>query len=245
MGRYRSPSTSRNSTIGWFVGSSTRTPTTLTSRTLYLRRSRLGGSSFLERYTHPCPDRAPTTRPTRWFSTVPPAGERRPPVRVGAGRRSAPGRFAVGLRTGHEHQPELTDLHLVAVAESRRLDPFPVDVGAVQAAHVPDGKGAAVAVKLGVAAGDGDVVEEDVAIRMPAAGGQVVVQQEPRPGVWPAPNDQQGHPRGNRPGHPARCDVGVRPLQDVVQRTHVHRGRDVEWGELVVWARHRNTSRSA
>src|SRR5690606_33115953 len=54
-----SPSTSRNSTIGWFVGSSTRTPTTLTSRTLYLRRSRLSGSSFLERYTHPGPDCAP------------------------------------------------------------------------------------------------------------------------------------------------------------------------------------------
>src|SRR5690606_32655985 len=101
------------------------------------------------RAAKPTTGREPIDAPAKRSSAVPPAGERRPPVRVGAGRRSAPGRFAVGLRTGHEHQPELTDLHLVAVAESRRLDPFPVDVGAVQAAHVPDGKGAAVAVKLG------------------------------------------------------------------------------------------------
>src|SRR4051812_23925525 len=34
IGRYRSPSTSRSSTIGWLLGSSTRTPTTLSSRTV-------------------------------------------------------------------------------------------------------------------------------------------------------------------------------------------------------------------
>src|SRR4051812_48800139 len=37
IGRYRSPSTSRRSTIGWLLGSSTRTPTTLSSRTVRLR----------------------------------------------------------------------------------------------------------------------------------------------------------------------------------------------------------------
>jgi hypothetical protein len=33
IGRYRSPSTSLSRTIGWLLGSSTRTPTTLSSRT--------------------------------------------------------------------------------------------------------------------------------------------------------------------------------------------------------------------
>src|SRR6266498_1757060 len=37
IGRYRSPSTSLSRTIGWLLGSSTRTPTTLSSRTARLR----------------------------------------------------------------------------------------------------------------------------------------------------------------------------------------------------------------
>ena len=41
---------------------------------------------------------------------------------------------------GDEHQPELADLHLVAVAQRGRLDPLPVDVRAVEAAHVAHGE---------------------------------------------------------------------------------------------------------
>src|SRR5262245_61281193 len=45
----------------------------------------------------------------------------------------------VGARSGDEDQAELADLHLVAVGEGGRLDPLPVHIGAVEAAHVPDG----------------------------------------------------------------------------------------------------------
>src|SRR4051794_25032875 len=94
-----------------------------------------------------------------------------------AGTRGASPRAAVPLmrsalvrpRSREEHQPELADLHLVAAAEGRRLHPLPVDVGAVEAAHVPDGEEAALAVELGVAPRHGDVVEEDVTVGVPAA----------------------------------------------------------------------------
>src|SRR3954468_2780914 len=67
----------------------------------------------------------------------------------------------VGARSCHEDEAELADLDLVAVAEGGRLDPFAVHVRAVEAADVADGEGAALAVELGVPAGDGHVVEED------------------------------------------------------------------------------------
>ena len=43
-------------------------------------------------------------------------------------------------RAGDEHQPELADLHLVAVAQGGRLDPLAVDVRAVEAADVAHGE---------------------------------------------------------------------------------------------------------
>src|SRR5947209_58972 len=70
----------------------------------------------------------------------------------------------VGPRSCHEHQPELADLDLVAVAQGGGLDALAVDVGAVEAADVADGERAALAVELGVAPGHGHVVEEDVAV---------------------------------------------------------------------------------
>src|SRR5688500_3094160 len=43
-----------------------------------------------------------------------------------------------GLTTGVVDQAVLADLHLVAVRQLQLVDPVPVDVGAVQAAHVTD-----------------------------------------------------------------------------------------------------------
>ena len=85
--------------------------------------------------------------------------------------------------------------------QRRRLDPFAVDVGAVEAPDVADGERAAVAVELGVPAGDGHVVEEDVTVRVPAAGRHVVVEQEPGAGVRAAAHHQQRHARRQRAGH--------------------------------------------
>src|SRR5690606_5679621 len=84
-------------------------------------------------------------------------------------------RLVLRRRPGHEHQPELADLHLVTVAERRRLHPLPVDVGAVETADVPHRERAAVAVELRVPPRHRHVVQEDVAVGVPAAGGHVVV----------------------------------------------------------------------
>src|SRR3954463_4700714 len=72
--------------------------------------------------------------------------------------------LVLGSRTGDKHQSELADLDLVAVAEGRRLHPLAVDIGAVEAADVTHGEDAALAMELGMPPGDGDIVEEDVAV---------------------------------------------------------------------------------
>src|SRR5947209_10487100 len=61
-------------------------------------------------------------------------------------------------------EPVFADLDLVAVAEVRRVDPLPVDVGAVEAALVVEPPPVAVTREHGVLARDGDVVEEDPAL---------------------------------------------------------------------------------
>ena len=66
--------------------------------------------------------------------------------------------------SGEEHEAVLPDLHLVAVLELDPVDPVAVHVGAVEAAHVADRERLAAAVELRVAAGDRDVVEEDLAV---------------------------------------------------------------------------------
>ena len=58
----------------------------------------------------------------------------------------------------------LADLDLVAVGEPVRLDPAPVDVGAVERAEVVDVEAVAAADQQRVVAGDGDVVEEDAGV---------------------------------------------------------------------------------
>ena len=67
---------------------------------------------------------------------------------------------------GEEHQPVLPDLHLVTVGQrDARLDALTVDIGAVEASDVGDGEDAVgPAPELHVTAGDGHVVEEDVAL---------------------------------------------------------------------------------
>src|SRR5439155_2016939 len=91
-----------------------------------------------------------------------------------------------------EGQLELPDLQLVAVGELRLLDPLPVHVRPVQAPDVVDEELAVLAPELRVAPGDGDVVQEDVALRMPAGRGHVLVDQELRPRVRTSLHDEQG-----------------------------------------------------
>ena len=63
-------------------------------------------------------------------------------------------------RPGQEHQPELADLHLVAVGCTAESTGSPVDVGAVEAADVDNLEFAALGRNSACPAADGDVVEK-------------------------------------------------------------------------------------
>src|SRR5690242_20092627 len=80
-------------------------------------------------------------------------------------------------RAGEEDQAELADPDLVPVLQQRVVDPVAVHVGAVEAADVVDPERASLPVELDVPSGDGDVVEEDVALRMPTGADRIGVEQ--------------------------------------------------------------------
>jgi uncharacterized membrane protein len=66
-----------------------------------------------------------------------------------------------------------------------------VDIGAGEAADVDNPEFGVDAPELGVLVADGDVVGEDIAIRVTSGRRDGVVEQEPRPGVGPALHHQQ------------------------------------------------------
>src|SRR3984893_289987 len=117
------------------------------------------------------------------------------PTAAVSGRGS---RVRADVLAGQEQQAELADLDLVPARQLGFLDPLPVHVGAVEAAHVTDCEPGAVPVELGVPPGDGHVVEEDVAVRMAARGGQLAVQPEPAARVGTAHDQEQGDSRRPR-----------------------------------------------
>src|SRR5690606_15965102 len=96
------------------------------------------------------------------------------------------------LAAGEEHQPELADLHLVAVLQQHRpVDPVAVDVGAVEAADVADREALRTAAELRVPTGHGHVIEEDLALGVAAGVDLLGVEQEPAAGARTALDDQQ------------------------------------------------------
>src|ERR1700750_2383490 len=132
-----------------------------------------------------------------------------PAAAVGGRRRRA----RAEVLTGQEQQPELADLDLVPAGQLGLLDPLPVHVGAIQAAHVAHGEPGTVPVELGVPPGYGHVVEEDVAVRMAARGGQLAVEPEPAAGVGPAHDQEHGTARRQRA---ERLRVRVQVVAEVV-----------------------------
>src|SRR3546814_19906237 len=94
--------------------------------------------------------------------------------------------YRVSTPARYEQRRERDDLGLVAIRESRVLDPLPVEVRAVERADV----GQAVAVvglaDLGVPAGHGDVVEEDDAVGVAPRGHDRLVEGEAGAGVGAA-----------------------------------------------------------
>src|SRR5215475_4917048 len=134
-------------------------------------------------------------------------------VILGAPAAAIGGRCRAEVLTGQEQQPELADLDLVPADQLGLLDPLPVHVGAVQAAHVAHGEPGTVPVELGVPPGHGHVVEEDVAVRMAARGGQLAVEPEPDARIRSLHDDLQGTARRQRA---ERRRVGVQVLAEVV-----------------------------
>src|SRR5581483_3951766 len=122
-------------------------------------------------------------------------------------------RVRADVLTGQEQHPELADLHLVAAGQLGLLDPLPVHVRAVEAAHVADGEPGAGPVELGVPARDGHVVEEDVAVGVTARGGQLAVQTEPAARVRSAHDQEQ---RASRRQRAERRGVREKILAEVV-----------------------------
>src|SRR6266567_8411469 len=104
----------------------------------------------------------------------------------GTPRCGAGGGAGRGAR--EEDQLELADLDLVAAGQGRGIDPLAVHEGAIEAAAVLQGEGAVLAPDLGVPAGHGDVVQEDVARWVAPARHDVLVEEELGPGVRPPPD---------------------------------------------------------
>jgi hypothetical protein len=80
----------------------------------------------------------------------------------------------------------LADLDLVAVDQHRGVDQFMIDVSAVEAVQVDEPELSVLQPKLDVVAADGGVVEEDVAVRMPARRCDGLIEQVLGTGVGAA-----------------------------------------------------------
>src|SRR5207247_3005702 len=89
-------------------------------------------------------------------------------------------------------QLELADLQLVTGRQLGVLDPLAIEVRAVQAAQVANEELPVATPHLGVTTRHRDVVEEDVALGMPARGGHVLVDEERRARVRPTLHYQEG-----------------------------------------------------
>ena len=95
-----------------------------------------------------------------------------------------------------EHEHEAADLEVGEVVQRRGVDPLVVDVGAVERPDVGHLVAAVDPAHRGVAAGHGDVVEEDVGVGVAPEGGDLAVEHEAAAGVGPAPHDQHAHALG-------------------------------------------------
>src|ERR1700742_3589913 len=112
-------------------------------------------------------------------------------LRASAHRLAARTAVVVTLRPGEKYQAELADLDLVTIGQHRGVHGLAIDVGAIEAADVDDLELAALQPELRVAAADGDVVEEDIAVWVPTRRRGGLVEQEPRPRVWPTLDDEK------------------------------------------------------
>jgi hypothetical protein len=112
------------------------------------------------------------------------------------------------LGPAKEHQPELPHPNLVAVGQHSRMDRLPVDVRAVEAAHIDDPEFTSFAADFGMATADGYVVEDDVAVEMAPCCCDRLIQPKSVTGVGSAPNNEHGG-AGRHPLKSGHAVLGV------------------------------------
>ena len=91
-------------------------------------------------------------------------------LRTQRGRDNYPRPAGWNLLGGDEDQTELTDLNLVTDLEDLCVTWLAVNVGAIEGSDVDDLELTIVGTELSVAAGDGDVIEEDVCLWVASRG---------------------------------------------------------------------------
>src|SRR6476660_10596932 len=98
----------------------------------------------------------------------------------------------------------LANRDLGAVDQHRGVDRFMIDVRVVEAVEVDEQELSVLQPKLDVVAANGDVIEEDVAVRMPARRCDGLIEQELGNRRWgrasrvAGPSDSAGRPRSKR-----------------------------------------------
>lgn len=91
-----------------------------------------------------------------------------------------------------QHQPELSNLNLVAAGQHSRIDQLAVDVGAVETANVDDLQFTSSQTEFSVVPAHGHVFQEDIAARIAARCRDSVIQRESETGVGAAVDDEHG-----------------------------------------------------
>ena len=89
-------------------------------------------------------------------------------------------------RVRNIRRKELANLDLVTVDQHRGFDRFMIDVSVVEAVEVDKQELSVLQSKLDVVAADGGVVEDDVAVRMPARRCDGLIEQVLGTGVGAA-----------------------------------------------------------
>jgi len=104
---------------------------------------------------------------------------------------------STALHLMEEHQSELAYLEFIPAVELGLLNALPVEIRAIETTDIVDGECGSVVVHLGVTAGNGDVVEEDVAVGVTADAGLAWREGEAGPGVRTPLDDEQTCPVGD------------------------------------------------
>jgi hypothetical protein len=95
-----------------------------------------------------------------------------------------------------ESHPKLSDLNLSAVVQQSLVDEHPIEIGAIERAHVFDFKRCAVANKFCVPSRHGHVVEKNICFRVSTGHCGILVEQKTSPSVGALSDNQSAEAGG-------------------------------------------------